>query len=131
MKPVSLASLIVLGFLVAMGLLGGSCYVIPKYHVWEQHQKGMAELARAESNRKIAIQEAEARKASATLLAEAEVARARGVAQSNEIIGEGLKGHEEYLRYLWIMSLEHADGATIVYVPTETNLPILEANRFK
>ena len=65
------------------------------------------------------------------VLAQAEVERAKGVAQANKIIGEGLRGHEEYLRYLWIMSLEHAahKGETIVYIPTEANLPILEANR--
>src|SRR3990167_8632551 len=105
----------------------------PLYGVWEQGLVGQAALARAEQDRRIAVQEAQAKLDSATLLAGAEIARALGVAQANEIIGEGLRGHEEYLRYLWIMSLEHVaastNGSTVVYVPTEANLPILEATR--
>jgi hypothetical protein len=57
------------------------------------------------------------------------------VAEANKIIGEGLRGHEEYLRYLWIMALEHVaaapNGSTVVYVPTEANLPIMEASRLQ
>ena len=110
--------------------LSGAC---PLYGVWEQGLVGQAALARAEQDRRIAVQEAQAKLDSAKLLAGAEVERARGVAQANDIIGEGLRGHEEYLRYLWIMSLEHVaastNGSTVVYVPTEANLPILEATR--
>lgn len=102
----------------------------PQYHVWQQGLVGEAELKRAEQNRKISIQEAEAKKESAKLLADAEIERARGVAQANQIIGEGLRGHEEYLLYLWIQSLSDKDNH-VIYVPTEANLPILEANRFK
>ena len=39
---------------------------------------------------------------SAKLLADAEVERAKGVAQANAIIGDSLKNNEEYLRYLYI-----------------------------
>jgi regulator of protease activity HflC (stomatin/prohibitin superfamily) len=87
-------------------------------------------LMRAQQNRKIAVNEAEAKMEASKMLAQAEIERAKGVAKANEIIGEGLKGHEEYLRYLWIMTLEHAKDHTVVYVPTEANLPILEASRF-
>ena len=115
---------------VLIGTLMAGC---PIYGVWEQGLAGQAALKRAEQDRRIAVQEAQAKMDSAKLLADAEVARARGVAQANEIIGEGLRGHDEYLRYLWIMSLEHTasspNGSTVVYVPTETNLPILEASR--
>lgn len=104
----------------------------PIYNVWEQGLAGQAALRRAEQDRQIAVQEAQAKRDAAGLLAEAEILRAKGVAQANTIIGEGLKNHEEYLRYLWIMSLEHvasANGSTVVYVPTEAGLPILEAQR--
>ena len=37
-------------------------YGYPQYKVWQQRLAGQAELARAEQNRKIAIQEAEAKK---------------------------------------------------------------------
>lgn len=106
---------------------------MPLYKVWEQRLAGEAELGRAEQNRKIAIQEAEAKRDAAKFLAEAEVERAKGVAEANKIIGEGLKGHSEYLRYLWIMSMEHVansvNGSTVVYVPTEATIPILESRR--
>jgi len=116
-------------------LIAGGMYGCPQYHVWSQGLVGQAELRRAEQNRQIKIQEATAYEESAKHLARAEVERAKGVAEANKIIGEGLKGNEEYLRYLWIMSLEHvaasSNGSTVVYVPTEANLPILEAGRFK
>ena len=120
--------------LVVSVLFGGFAAGCPRYNVWEQGLAGQAALRRAEQDRQIAVQEAQAKKDSAQLLAEAEVIRARGVAASNEIIGDGLRGHEEYLRYLWIMSLEHvaaASGSTVVYVPTEAGLPILEAQRLR
>ena len=58
-------------------------WAVPIYHVWEQGQQGSAELRRAESNRKIAVQEAEAKHEAAKHLAQAEVERARGVAEAN------------------------------------------------
>lgn len=115
--------------LIAVALFG--VIGCPHYHVWQQGMAGEAELKRAEQNRKIAVNEAQAKMDAAKLLASAEVERAKGVAESNKIIGEGLKGHEEYLRYLWIMTLEHHTGGTVVYVPTEANLPILEASRLQ
>jgi hypothetical protein len=100
----------------------------PHYRVWQQGLEGQAELKRAEQNRKISVQEAEAKKESAKLLAEAEVERAKGVAQANAIIGESLDGRESYLHYLWIMGLQD-DHHEVIYVPTEANLPILEAGK--
>lgn len=102
----------------------------PQYNVWQQGLSGQAELARAEQNRKIAVQEAMAKHEAATHLAEAEVERAKGVAAANKIIGESLKGNEAYLRWLWIEGLKDAGShEKIIYVPTEAGLPILEAGR--
>jgi hypothetical protein len=102
----------------------------PVYNVWQQGLAGQAELKRAVQNRQIAIQEAQAKKESATLLAGAEVERAKGVAEANRIVADGLKGHEEYLRYLWITEKVGQNVTReVVYVPTEANLPILEASR--
>jgi regulator of protease activity HflC (stomatin/prohibitin superfamily) len=114
-------------FLV-VGSIGGCAYVGPKYRVWEREQQGLAELAQADGNRKITILEAKAKLESAESLAEAEIARAKGVAEANRIIGESLKNNESYLRYLWIQNLENGNNA-VIYVPTETNLPILEAGK--
>jgi len=100
----------------------------PRYRVWQQGLEGEAELKRAEQNRKIAVQEAEAKKEAAKSLADAEVIRAEGVAKANAIIGNSLKGNEDYLRYLWIDNLEKNPNA-VIYVPTEAGLPILESQR--
>ena len=59
--------------------------------------------------------------------AEIEIARAQGVAKSNEIIAGSIS--ENYLRYKWIEGLQANDDMTVIYVPTEANLPILEAGR--
>jgi len=98
--------------------------------VWSQGIEGQAELARAEQSRKIAIVEAMAKMESAKSLAQADIERARGAAEANKILGESLKGNEDYLRYLWIQGLEHGGNSpTVIYVPTEAGLPILEAHR--
>lgn len=116
--------------IAAVALIALTMAGCPMYNVWEQGLAGQAELRRAEQNRQIAIQEAHAKEESATLLAGAEVERAKGVAQANKIIADSLKGHEEYLRYLWIVDVAGQQAQkTIVYVPTEANLPILEAQR--
>ena len=60
--------------------------------------------------------------------AEIEVVRAKGVAQSNEIIAGSIT--EGYLRYLWIQGLQ-TNQMQVIYVPTEANLPIMEAGRWK
>ncbi len=58
--------------------------------------------------------------------AEIEIARAKGVAESNKIIADSLS--ENYLRYRWIEGLQTND-MQVIYVPTEANLPVLEATR--
>lgn len=59
--------------------------------------------------------------------AEIEVARAQGVAQSNQIIANSIS--ESYLRYRWIEGLQ-TNQMMVIYVPTEANLPIMEAGRW-
>lgn len=100
----------------------------PQYKVYEQRKAGEAMLAHAQASKEVAVAEAKAKMESAAFLADAEVRRAQGVAQANNIIGESLKNNEAYLRYLWINGLE-SNNPTVIYVPTETNLPILEATR--
>lgn len=119
---------IILLLIAALFLAFGLFAFYAKYNVWASSLHGEAELRRAEWNRKIIIREAEARKDSAKMLAEAEIERAKGVAQANKIIGDSLKGNDDYLRYLWIDSLQHTQDK-IIYIPTEAGLPILEAQR--
>ncbi len=105
-------------------LIGISMYVFPIYGVWQKELSGKAQLKEAEWNRQITIKEAEAKKEAATALAAAEVERAKGVAAANKIISVSLD--EQYLRYLWIQGL-HDGSSEVIYIPTEANLPILEA----
>tara|TARA_R110000737_G_scaffold350891_1_gene391290 strand:- start:103 stop:483 length:381 start_codon:yes stop_codon:yes gene_type:complete len=100
----------------------------PRYNVWQQELSGKATFKEAEWSRKIAVEEAKAKLESAKSLADAEIARARGVAGANEIIGDSLKNNEAYLRYLYIQGLQDKDN-NVIYVPTEAGLPILEAGK--
>lgn len=98
------------------------------FKVFKAEYSGKAVLAEAEYSRQVAVKEAQAHLDSAKLLADAEVERAKGVKQANEIIAGSLKGHEEYLRYLWIQNVSVGEHQ-VIYVPTEAGLPILEAGK--
>lgn len=127
MSNKSVVVLYVCGCVVFMGLIAGGCWAGPTYDVWHQEMVGRAELAKANQNRQIAVTEAQAKEESAKFLAQAEVERSKGVAEANRIIGSSLQGNEAYLHYLWIQEL--ANSGHVIYVPTEANLPILEAGR--
>jgi regulator of protease activity HflC (stomatin/prohibitin superfamily) len=101
---------------------------MPLYNVWNAEQRGRAQLAEAEYSKQVAVQIAKAKQESAAYEAQAEIIRAGGVAKANQIIGESLKNNEDYLRYLWIDTMKDTHNQ-VIYVPTETNLPILEASR--
>lgn len=113
--------------LVALAVV--ACWAIPAWNVWRAEKSGEAVYAEAESSRRVKTLEAQATKDSAKLLGEADVERAKGAAEANRILGESLKNNEQYLRYLWIQSLMDKTSPTIIYVPTEAGLPILEAQR--
>ena len=100
----------------------------PQYKIYRLEKNGLALLKEAEWSKQVLIEEARAQKESASLYAEAEIERARGVAEANRIIGTGLKGNEEYLKYLYIQGLSGNDNQ-IIYVPTEATIPILEAGK--
>lgn len=115
---------------VIIALITGGMAGLPKYNVYRQKMEGAALLAHAQSSKEIAVAEAKAKMESATLLAQAEVIRAEGVAKANKIIGDSLKGNEAYLRYLWIIDVAGAGTQkTVVYIPTEANMPLLESVR--
>ena len=105
-------------------------FAAPIWNVWAARLSGEAELAHATANRKILVQEAEAKKEAAKLLGEAEVARAHSLAEANHIVGNSLGGPENYIRYLWIQQIDKV-SAQVIYVPTETGLPLTEATRLQ
>lgn len=123
-----IAASIALLLIVVVGGGLGSCAAYNSVRVWNAETAGEAELAQATSNRRIAVLEAQALMDSAKLKADAEIERAKGVAEANRIVADGLGGPEGYLRYLYINNLERSKG-NIIYVPTEAGLPILEAGR--
>lgn len=117
--------LILVGFIILL-LIVGAMWGFPKYKVYAREMNGKAQLREAEWNRQIAIQEAEAEKQSAKLKADAEILRAEGIAEANKIIAGSITS--EYIKYKFVEGLN--DGNTeVIYVPTEANLPILEATR--
>lgn len=117
-------ALLVLAGIIALGMWG-----CPTYNVYSKEMSGKAELAQADYNRRIAVLEANAKKDAAVSLAAADVERAKGVAQANQIIGQSLRQNEDYLTWLWIEGLKDNPNNQVIYVPTESNLPILEATR--
>lgn len=123
---ISLAATATISFPI-LGMYGIGC-LYGKYKLWSAAIHGEAELKQAEWNRQIIVREALAKRDASISLAQAEVERAKGVAKANKIIGDSLKQNEEYLRYLWVDGI-HNTKNQVIYVPTEANLPILEASR--
>lgn len=110
--------------IIVLILFAGILWGIPKYKVYSKELNGKAQLREAEWSRKIAIEEAAAEKEAAKLKADAEVIRAGGIAEANKIISGSIT--ENYIKYKFVEGLN--DGHTeVIYVPTEANLPILEA----
>lgn len=124
------AEVVFLVFVVLMSVLGailGLLYGLPKYNVWSSELQGRAEFVRAEQNRQIKIEEAKANLEAEKLNALAEIERAKGAAAAIEI--ENGKLTETYIRYLWVRQQSDLSDKTIIYIPTEGGLPILESTR--
>lgn len=88
----------------------------PHWRVWASHQRGLADL-------QIQIAKAQSRKI-----------EAEAVAEQIKAIGTQLTAHDLYLRWQWIKMMEdtHSESEnSVIYVPTEANIPILEANRLR
>ena len=120
-------SIVTLVAIIVLSLMFG----LPKYNVWRSHiaiqsaeNYGRAEMARAEQNRMILIEEAKANLEAQKLNSEAEVERAKGMARAIEI--ENGKLTTKYIQYLWVRNIDKMNGDKI-YIPTEANLPLLEA----
>jgi len=115
-KIVSL-SLTIIGLLAALGLWG-----CPQYNVWKKGMSGKAKLMEAEQTKKILIESARA-----------EVEAARHRAEAVQIMGQAAKDFPEYrlqefmAAFAEALQSEYIDQ--IIYVPTEANVPILEAGK--
>ena len=106
-----------------LGALGlGGYFVVKHIKVWGMEQDGKALLAQAEQTKKIMIETAKAEKESAQLKADA-----------IKILGETAQKYPEYRNQEFINAfgeaLKEGKIQQIIYVPTEANIPILEATR--
>jgi len=117
--------------LLVVGIVLSLMFGVPRYNVWRSYiaietaeNHGKAAMAEAEENRKILIEEAKANLEAQKLNSQAEVERAKGMAEAIQI--ENGKLTEMYIHYLWVRNIDKMDGEKI-YIPTEANLPILEA----
>lgn len=118
---------IILAAVGAVVVLASLFFIIPWYNVWQQEMSGKAEFAKAEQNRKIKIEEAKANLEAEKLNAQAEIERAKGAAEAIRIENGSLT--PTYIQYLWVRQQSNLNDKTVVYIPTEGNLPILEATR--
>jgi len=112
-------------------LIFGSCLGYPQYNVYAQRLDGEAELAKANYSKQVAVQEANAKKDSATLLAEAEVMRAEGVAKANKAAHPTRSGsHDEYGTAMQMVGHRHGKFELValvhwllVLIARDENLP--------
>jgi regulator of protease activity HflC (stomatin/prohibitin superfamily) len=100
----------------------GGLFGYPHYKVWSAGMTGKASLMQAEQERKIQIEQAKAELESAKLRAEA-----------ISIVGKASKEFPEYRTQEFIGAFAEAIKSDkveqIIYVPTEANIPIVEARR--
>ena len=94
----------------------------PHYKVWKQGMNGQAALAEAEQSKMIQVE-----------TAKAELESAKYRAEAIETIGKAAKSYPEYRTQEFIGAFGEAlrDGKInqVVYVPTEANIPVLEAGK--
>ena len=104
---------------------------LPRYNVWQQEMAGKAEMAKAEQNRRILVEEAKAKLEAEKLNAQAEIERAKGMAEAMRVENGTLS--ETYNQYLFIRTLEKladkGDLPQIIYVPSNGLLPVMDVNK--
>ncbi|WP_420186863.1 hypothetical protein M1B74_09965 [Bacteroides pyogenes] len=120
---------ILLTGILAVLIIIGAFIAVPYYNVWQQEMSGRAEFAKAEQNRKIKIEEVKANLEAEKLNAQAEIERAKGAAEAIKIENGSITA--AYIQYLWVRQQNNLNNKTVIYIPTEANLPVLEAVRDK
>lgn len=118
-------------FIMGLLLVGLLMFALPKYNVWQQEMAGKAEMAKAEQNRKILVEEAKARLEAEKLNAQAEIERAKGMAEAMKVENGTL--NETYNQYLFIRTLEKlADKGSlpqIIYMPSNGLVPTMDVSK--
>ncbi len=108
-------------------LVAFALWFIPTYRVWASQKSGEADLAQAHKEQQVQVAKAQGRLDAANLNKQAAVVEAEAVAAQIEKIGANLTKHDLYLKWQWIKMMEERPESSVIYVPTEANLPILEA----
>lgn len=118
---------IVSGIVAFVAVIAFCLWFFPQYGVWAAQHSGEGELSGANYARQVQVVNAQANLQAQKFNAEAEVARAKGLAQANNIIKTTLT--DQYLQYLWIQTVGDNKNQ-IIYVPEAANgLPFTEAGR--
>lgn len=125
--PKTIAKFVVWGVIAIIVFIVAMAFIRPWYNVWSQEMEGKAEFAKAEQNRKIKIEEARANLEAEKLNAQAEIERAKGAAEAIRIENGSIT--PTYIQYLWVRQQSDLSNKTVIYIPTESNLPILESTR--
>ena len=123
-REIAMFTIILVSILLVVFMVGAVAF--PMYSIWQKEQSGRAQLAEAKYSRQIVIEEAQAQLEAERLNAQSEVERAKGAAEAIEIENGSLT--PEYIQYLWVRSIDWNDS-TIIYIPTEAGLPLLETQR--
>jgi regulator of protease activity HflC (stomatin/prohibitin superfamily) len=114
--------MVILGTVACVGIVVLLLFGFPMWNVWRSGLSGEADLKKAEQTRMIQIQQAKGEKESAQL-------RADAIA----IVGKAAKDFPEYRQQEFIgafaEALHSGKISQIIYVPTESNIPIIEAGR--
>ena len=123
--------IIIIIFISTAVLILALMFGLPLYNVWQQEMAGKAEMAKAEQNRKILIEEAKARLEAEKLNAQAEVERAKGMAEAMKLENGTL--NSTYNQYLFIRTLEKladkGDLPQIIYMPSEGLVPVMDVSQ--
>jgi hypothetical protein len=108
-----------------------SLFGLPIWRVWAQRKQGEADLQQAHKEQQIQVSKAQGRLDAAAINKQAAIIEAEAVAAQIERIGATLTEHDLYLKWQWIKMMEERPESSVIYVPTEANLPILEAGKRK
>jgi regulator of protease activity HflC (stomatin/prohibitin superfamily) len=101
----------------------------PIWKVWASGKSGEADLQQAHREQQVQVAKAQGRLDAAKLNKEAAIVEAEAVSAQIEKIGSQLTQHDLYLKWQWIKMMEERPDSSVIYVPTEANMPILEAGK--
>ncbi len=117
-------------FVVVAGIVWG-LWGYPIWNVWASQKSGEADLSQAHKEQQIQVSKAQGRLDAAEINKKAAIVEAEAVASQIDKIGKQLTEHDLYLKWQWIKMMEERPDSSVIYVPTEANLPILEAGMRK